>query len=279
MNNLRLGCLVALFASACAADPDPITADGLPLPAARALEQAPGANYVATLIPGQMRPYPDTLTGTDGTLAAMVWKGFAMLLDLDPVEDAATVAISAYVGPCGLNEAVVVVAPSGDPEVFAARVDAAIEAWRTQHPPPPADEGAEPPDPALSGWVPVPGGTCTVLQRSDFEPLAITVTHAGFLQLNAALSGNPCHPEVGSDSGPDFAGPPEALDATRLAGRALAKTWQQFAGAAPAVIEAMPEGAQLTWMGDAARTVQLDFDPVRMTLSPASAAESGLPSP
>jgi hypothetical protein len=243
MDNVRLACLLALSASAsaCAAEPER-TDDGLPPAAARALKLAPGADYVATLVPGQLRRHPDTVPDAAESIAGLAWRGFAWVLDLDPVDDAATVAVAGYVGPCGMNEVVAVVGPSTDADLFAARVDAAIEASRREHPMPPGEEAGDPPDPALSRWVAVPDGACTILQRNDFEAVGVTITHAGLLELRSTFSGHACSAgtDVGAESGIDLA--PEALEATRLAGRALAKSVRQLGSERPTMIEAMPGG-------------------------------------
>jgi hypothetical protein len=256
LNDLRLPGLVALFASACAAGSEPNEADELPGLAMRALGIAPGSNYVATFATRQLAPQPEARALTTDAIGWSAWRNPAALLELDPFEDASMVAVTAFVGPCGLADGLAVAAPTAAPELFAARVNTAIERWRTEHPPPVPDESGEPPDPALSRWVPVADGTCTVLQASAFERVGITLAHDGHLLLHTTFSGHACR------ALPEAELPPEAEEATRLAGRALVNSWQaRPAAASPALLEAMPGGALVTRLGGTVTTEQIDYDP------------------
>jgi hypothetical protein len=165
------------------------------------------------------------------------------MLQLDPFADASTVAVAASVGSCGVTHSFVLAVPARDAGDLARRVDDAIDAWRRQHPPSPDDEGGEPTDPARSGWVAVIDGACTIVQVTAYEELGVTLRRDGSLFLHGTPFEDACRPSDERELSP------ELTEMTWLAGAALAQSWQVGPGGArPAVIEAMPGGAEVTWL-------------------------------
>lgn len=241
----RIACLLAVSAAGCAAATDPAGSEALPPVAARALELAPATNYVATFDLHQLRRDPTGSALAAQRLGWRFWASPAMLLQLDPVRDASMVAVTSLLGPCGPVDSTVVAVPTDPPGVFAKRVDAAIRTWRAQHPPPPGEAADDPAGPALSGWVKVQEGSCTLVQVADYEQTAVTLTADGLLLVHDAPIGNACTPAAKPDL------PPELAAATSSTAQALATGWQRGpAGEMPLLAEAMPGAADAAWIGD-----------------------------
>jgi len=114
----------------------------------------------ASLAPGSRR---DAAEG----LAWDAWRASAVILGLDPWEDASTVAVSAAIGSCGVVDDVALALPSARADLFAARVAAAVESWWSRYPPGRDDETRASSEPARLGWAHVPEGMCAGLQVGD----------------------------------------------------------------------------------------------------------------
>jgi hypothetical protein len=244
MEKARIAVLVALIAPGCAADTEPENTADLPAVAARIVALSPGANYVAGFDVRQIRRDPAVReAASDGTgMGWSAWAAQAAMLQLDPFADASSVAVAASIGSCGVTRNFVLAVPAADASTFAIRVDEAIRVWREKHPPPCDDDARPPTDPASSGWVQVADGACTVVRVGEYEELGVTLRKDGSLFLHRTPFGDACTAEG------DL--PPEVTEATWLAGAALAQGWEVGAGGeTPAVIEAMPGEAKVTWLG------------------------------
>jgi len=245
MQTRRLALFLTLCASGCAAATDPSASEGLPRVATRALELAPASNYVATFDLDQLRRDPIGPALAAQLIGWPFWRARATILQLDPVADASTVAVTSLIGPCGAVDSSIVAVPADPPDVLARRVDAATRAWRAEHPPALTDAGDDPVEPALVGWVKVPEGSCTVVQVGEYEQTAVTLTADGLLLVRDALVGNACAPEAEANL------PPELEAATASTRRALATSWQRGpAGEMPALAEAMPSAGNAAWIDD-----------------------------
>jgi hypothetical protein len=250
MNKLPLAAFLVLCGAGCAVDPDGASPDALPSLATRALEQSPGANYVATFVPAQLRAQPDARARLAESIGWRSWASLAARLNLDPFEDASMVALTSFIGSCGPTDGGVVVDPDGDPLMFAGRVIGAVDDWRRQSPTLADDEARRPAPPELERWVTVADGRCTVLEV-DYQSIAVTLRRDGRLELRAGFSGNTCVPASEDEL------PREALEATWLTSRALATGWGSGA-TAPAMVEAMPDGSEVTWIGARVSTARFE---------------------
>ena len=87
--------------------------------------------------------------------------------------------------------------PSHDAGDLAVHVDDAIRTWRRERAAAADDADVDAPtDPALSSWVPVADGACTVVQATEFDQVGVTLRTDGSLLLHEAPFGDACGPRV-----------------------------------------------------------------------------------
>jgi hypothetical protein len=242
--------LLAVLGAGCAPDAAPPALSGGgggAALAARALEISSAANVVGFFDLAEVRQQPEARSLAAQRFTWPFWRADAALLGFDPVDDASAVAVAAFAGSCGVVDVLALVAPSDPPGVVRRRIDAAVEAFRFDHPPEAAEEGSDAPDPALVQWVAVPDGVCTAVRRdpTDGEETAVTLTRDGLLLLRSTPFGHACSP------GPKLEPSSEIAQVTAETGRALASVGRVSPPEARSVLgEALGDETAAAWMDD-----------------------------